>query len=83
MSGWLPLKADYPAAMSEAGKSMKYFHGHGDSDGVVKYLWGKHSAESLKGMGLDYVFKTYGGLDHGATPEEVEDVMSFLSGIVS
>ena len=27
LSGWLPLKEDYPTALSDVGKSMKYFHG--------------------------------------------------------
>ena len=29
LSGWLPLKADYPAALTEVGKSIKFFAGHG------------------------------------------------------
>ena len=83
MSGWLPLKADYPQALTEVGKSMPYFHGHGDADGVVKFQWGQHSAEKLKEMGLDYTFKSYAGLDHGATPEEMADVNAFLTRLLS
>jgi lysophospholipase-2 len=82
LSGWLPLKADYPAALTEAGKSMTYFHGHGDADGVVRYQWGQHSAEKLKELGLDYTFKTYRGLDHGATPEEMKDAAAFMKAIL-
>jgi hypothetical protein len=27
LSGWLPLKSEYPAEVTEVGKSMSYFHG--------------------------------------------------------
>ncbi|TFJ84850.1 hypothetical protein NSK_003882 [Nannochloropsis salina CCMP1776] len=81
LSGWLPLKADYPAALTEVGKAMPYFHGHGDADGIVRHQWGQHSAEKLKELGLNYTFKTYRGLDHGATPEEMKDAVAFMKEI--
>lgn len=81
LSGWLPLKADYPAALTEVGKTMPYFHGHGDADGIVRHQWGQHSAEKLKELGLNYTFKTYRGLDHGATPEEMKDAVAFMKEI--
>jgi predicted esterase len=56
---------------------------HGDADGIVRYSWGKHSAERLKELGVDrYRFETYAGLDHGATPEELAAVVEFIQGLL-
>ena len=82
LSGWLPLKMDYPAALTESGKAIQYWAGHGDSDGIVRYSWGQHSAEKLKEMGLNYDFHTYKGLDHGATQEEISAVSEFMEKIL-
>jgi hypothetical protein len=41
LSGWLALRSEYPGAMTEAGKAIPFFHGHGDADSIVNFKWGK------------------------------------------
>ncbi|KAF2207431.1 hypothetical protein CERZMDRAFT_51002 [Cercospora zeae-maydis SCOH1-5] len=55
------------------------FMGHGDADQVVRYDWGKKTAEQLKEWGWDVSFKTYKNLPHSAAPEEIEDLKNYLS----
>lgn len=40
-------------------KETKIFIGHGDQDQVVKYEWGKRTADTLKEWGWDIDFKVY------------------------
>ena len=39
LSGWLPLKADYPGALTAIGKSMSYFHGCGFGASACIYIY--------------------------------------------
>ena len=55
------------------------FMGHGDGDPVVKYAWGKATAEQLRAWGYDVDFKTYPGLPHSAAPEELDDLAAYLT----
>lgn len=61
-------------------KQTPIFMGHGDSDQVVRYAWGKATAEKLKEWGWDVTLKTYRGLPHSAAPEEIEDLEVYLNG---
>jgi predicted esterase len=54
------------------------FMGHGDADPVVKYAWGKATAESLKSWGWEVDLRTYKGLEHSAAPEEIVDLAQYL-----
>jgi predicted esterase len=44
---------------TDANKETKIFQGHGDRDEVVKYEFGKLTAEKLKEWGYNVDFKTY------------------------
>lgn len=59
-------------------KQTPIFMGHGDRDPVVKYEYGKMTAEQLREWGWTIDFRTYKGLPHSAAPEELEDLESFL-----
>ena len=59
-------------------KDTPIFMGHGDADPVVKYPWGKKTAEQLQEWGWKVDFKTYKGLPHSAAPEEIEDLKTYL-----
>ncbi|GAB7344795.1 hypothetical protein MBLNU457_3257t2 [Dothideomycetes sp. NU457] len=59
-------------------KDTQIFMGHGDSDPVVQYQWGKRTAEKLKQWGWNVDFKTYRGLPHSAAPEELDDLEKYL-----
>ena len=44
----------------------------------MRYTWGQHSHELLKGTMSDVTFKTYEGMAHSACDEELKDVSEFL-----
>ncbi|KAK5733996.1 hypothetical protein LTR17_009267 [Elasticomyces elasticus] len=60
-------------------KATPIFMGHGDADQVVRYAWGKMTADTLKGWGWNVDFKTYRGLPHSAAPEEIDDLEKYLN----
>ncbi len=47
LSTWLPLRDDYPEALSDAAKNMPILQVHGDEDMVVEYEMGKGSFNLL------------------------------------
>jgi len=61
-----------------ANDGTKVFMGHGDADQVVRYEWGKLTAEKLREWGVDVEFKTYRGLPHSADPEEIDDLEAYI-----
>ncbi|KAL9625034.1 MAG: hypothetical protein Q9160_000763 [Pyrenula sp. 1 TL-2023] len=66
-----------------ANKHTPVFMGHGDSDPLVKFEWGRMTAEKLKEMGHQVDFNSYRGVQHGACPEELEDLEKFIDGVLS
>ena len=54
------------------------FMGHGDSDQVVRYDWGKRTADRLKEWGWNVDFRTYAGLPHSADPDEIDHLEAYL-----
>ncbi|MCJ1336722.1 hypothetical protein MMC09_002000 [Bachmanniomyces sp. S44760] len=58
------------------------FMGHGDADPLVRYAWGKQTRDLLKGWGFKVDFRTYGGLAHSATPEEIDDLETYLQEVL-
>ena len=50
LSSWLPLRGDYPAALSPAASKMKIQFFHGDEDPVVPHKSGENSYLLLKNM---------------------------------
>ncbi|KAK3687044.1 hypothetical protein LTR37_019206 [Vermiconidia calcicola] len=54
------------------------FMGHGSADPLIKVEWGQMTADKLKGWGWDVDFKTYRGLQHSASPEEIDDLERYL-----
>ncbi|KAL2007490.1 hypothetical protein VTN00DRAFT_8928 [Thermoascus crustaceus] len=63
-------------------KDTPFFLAHGMDDDVVKYEFGKQTAQALKDMGLDVSFNSYPGLPHSADPEEIQDLERFLEKIL-
>lgn len=47
------------AQSGSANNTTKIFMGHGDADQVVRYDWGKLTADKLKEWGHDVDFRTY------------------------
>ena len=40
-------------------KNVPIFMGHGESDPLVKFIWGKQTSEEIKNLGYDVTFKGY------------------------
>lgn len=66
-------------AVDEPNKETPIFMGHGDSDPLVKPAFGKMTAQLLKQEGYKVELKMYRGLEHSATPEEIDDVEKYLN----
>jgi len=60
-------------------KETKIFMGHGDSDPLVRYAWGQKTAETLKEWGWNVELKTYKGLQHSASPQEIDDLERYIA----
>jgi predicted esterase len=82
---------------SENASSTPIFWGHGTADPLVTYKIGSSSVEFLKtALGISAVtaegsdaaalkgvlFKSYAGLQHGAAPEELNDLTEWLKKIL-
>ncbi|KAI8820646.1 Phospholipase/carboxylesterase/thioesterase [Fimicolochytrium jonesii] len=56
---------------------------HGDQDETVPYKWGKLSYEKIVELGKKVeAFKTYKGMGHSSSSEEVSDVAEFLTKVL-
>ncbi|KAA8909604.1 hypothetical protein TRICI_004439 [Trichomonascus ciferrii] len=84
LSGYLPISDKLAQLKKDVNNSTPYFMGHGEVDDVVKFEYGKSSAEALKSsFGRQSVeFHQYPNLPHSASPQELSDLMSFLSKII-
>ncbi|KAI8851766.1 Phospholipase/carboxylesterase/thioesterase [Chytridium lagenaria] len=82
LSGYLPLATEAGEIAKPSNQWTPYFMGHGTSDNVVEYTWGKMSAERLKEIGRDVTFKSYRGMAHSACEDEVLHVAEFLKKVI-
>lgn len=67
---------------SDANRKTPILMCHGDSDPVVKPEYGKESADKLKSLNYPLTFKTYPGLTHSASPQEIADIAEFLKKVI-
>ncbi|KAI8889559.1 Phospholipase/carboxylesterase [Backusella circina FSU 941] len=77
-SGWLGLSSKFPAMAADANKKTPILLCHGDADPVVNPKYGQQTAEKLQSLGYDITRKTYRGLTHSASPEEIRDIADYL-----
>lgn len=77
LSCWLPLHRQFPSA-AVGNKDIAYLLCHGDCDPVVPYKWGLMTASLLKQFLPKFEFKTYRGLMHCSSDEEMRDLKTFL-----
>lgn len=73
LSCWLPLHKQFPSAKISSDE-VPIFQAHGDYDPVVPYKFGQLSASLLKSFMKNVTFKTYSGLSHSSSDEEMNDV---------
>lgn len=82
LSTWLPMRKDYPAALSQAAKSLSILQAHGKMDNVVAHAWGAETNRLLKTIVTDAneapEFMSIDGMAHSSHPAEMNRVAAFL-----
>lgn len=79
--------------MSDHVKKIPFFFGHGTSDHVVQYRFGKASYEYLKTTSpklpdatddnvVGLTWKEYQGMEHSSSQEEISDLSDWLIRVV-
>ncbi|KAL5376100.1 hypothetical protein DPSP01_010692 [Paraphaeosphaeria sporulosa] len=81
LSCYLLLQKRIKDLIPESSPNQKtpIFMGHGDSDQVVAYKYGKMSSDALTEMGYNVDFRTYKGLVHSADEEELDHLEAYLT----
>ena len=62
LSGYLPLSAKIEELKTAFNNETRFFMGHGTLDDVVKFQYGKSSADKLKNLGYSVDFRSYNDL---------------------
>ncbi|KAJ3160453.1 hypothetical protein HDU86_000787 [Geranomyces michiganensis] len=80
LSGYITLTEKHLEKMrNPVNKDTDMFMGHGDEDQVVAYKWGKASYDKIVELGKAVQpFRTYRGMAHSSSEEEIRDVGAFL-----
>lgn len=65
-------------AGSNPNKDTPIFMGHGTADELVKFEWGRQTAQALRDLGHRVDFKVYQGLAHSADMNEMSDLEAWL-----
>lgn len=77
LSCWLPLRKSFPLLLKNAA-DLPILQCHGDCDPVVPYKWGQMTASYLKTFLTATEFRTFRGLAHASSDEELRDMKTFL-----
>ncbi|XP_022909459.1 acyl-protein thioesterase 1 [Onthophagus taurus] len=77
LSCWLPLHKSFPMDMV-CPTDLPVLLCHGDCDPVVPYKLGQMTSSVLKNFLKDTDFKSYRGLMHTSSDEELRDVKDFI-----
>lgn len=51
---------------------------HGEDDGLIACEWGRKTSASLLLRDIDVTFRTYAGVDHEISPEELGDLLQWI-----
>lgn len=81
LSSWLPLHSKFPGE-AIGNKNTPLLQCHGDCDPLVPYKWGQMTATLLKQFMTQTEFKTYRGMMHASSDEEMRDVKKFLNTVL-
>ena len=76
LSGYVPdfVKMEYSGQPVD---HLNVFISHGEYDYIIPPQWGKESKEYFESLGSNVTFKTYQD-GHGVTPENKQDLVTFL-----
>ena len=81
MSGYLPAAKQFKIA--DGNMDLPILHCHGESDPMVNINMARRSKEMVSQLGAEkYKLKTYPGLVHTVSMDEVADVKEFLDGVL-
>ncbi len=85
LSTWLPMRQEYPAALSQFAKSsMPILQIHGDADQVVPFAFGKMSNDLLASMvDVKPKFVSIRGMGHSSDEETIGHVAAFMKRILA
>ena len=78
LSCWLPMNKNFPAYVV-GNKDTAFLQCHGDCDPIVPFKWGQLTASLLKTHLSNTEFKTYTGLMHSSSDEEMRDIKTFVT----
>lgn len=84
LSCYMLMPDKFQTLVAETGTEAKIkskppiFMGHGEADPLVKFEWGKQTADGLKDNGFDVEWHQYPGLEHGAHPSEIDALESWV-----
>lgn len=77
LSCWLPLHKQFPAGR-KCPDSLPILQCHGDCDPVVPYKFGQMSSGFLRAFMRQASFKSYAGMSHSSSDEELMDMKRFV-----
>lgn len=81
MSGYLPAAKEF--TITPGGEDVPILHCHGEADPMVNINMARRSQEMVMSMGAkSYELKTYPGLVHSVSMEEIAYVKEFLEKVV-
>jgi len=78
LSCWFPLHKQIGDA-TQVNKEVPYMQAHGDCDPVVPYKWGQLTSQLLREILPNHEFKSYKGMMHSSSEEEMRDVKQFIA----
>lgn len=83
LSCWLPMLSGgrYPRELG-TGTDLEFWMGHGTADAVVAMKFGERSAGVIGSWERRVMWRTYPGLTHSASPQEMEEVAQFVARVV-
>ncbi|CAG8508940.1 4730_t:CDS:2 [Paraglomus occultum] len=82
LSGYLPSKDNILSMATDANKNTPIFLAHGDADETVPFKAGEMTSELLTSKGYNVTFKSYANLGHWHSPDETQDMLSFLQQVI-
>lgn len=81
LSSWLPLHKTFPEVLKE-NKDIPILQCHGTADPIVAYAFGQMTNEVLHKLCSKHEFKSYSGLPHSSSPQEMKDVREWISKVL-
>jgi lysophospholipase II len=82
LSCWLPLHSSFPA-IKVCPDTVPILLCHGDSDPIVSYKFGQLTNSVIKTFLKNTQLKTYRGLAHQSSQQEIIDMKEFIKQCIS